>query len=213
MGVLTLTLLLPLIGALLLAFVPGDRVRLIRFITQLAALATLVLSWSLLTKFDPNAGLQFSETHKWNPRLGTRFALGLDGFSFPMVLLATLLCFVAVLASATIKERVKGYHLLILVLESAMLGVFMAQDWALFYLFWEMTLVPLFFLINRWGGQHRQIASLNFVLYTLGGSVFMLLSLLVLFDLLPSHSFAMADVMAGAKNIPEHTQVLIFLGF
>jgi NADH-quinone oxidoreductase subunit M len=99
-----------------------------------------------------------------------------------------------------------------LVLEAAMLGVFTAQDWALFYVFWELTLIPLFFLIDRWGGKGRAAASLNFVLYTMGGSVFMLISLLLLFDAVPGHSFAMADMGRGAPALPEETQVLIFLG-
>lgn len=94
-----------------------------------------------------------------------------------------------------------------------MLGVFMAQDWSLFYVFWELTLIPLFFLIDRWGGQNRHSAALNFVLYTMGGSVFMLISLLVLFDSVPGHSFGMPDLAAGGPQLNEETQVLIFLGF
>jgi NADH-quinone oxidoreductase subunit M len=99
-----------------------------------------------------------------------------------------------------------------LVLEAAMLGVFTAQDWALFYVFWELTLIPLFFLIDRWGGKGRAGASLNFVLYTMGGSVFMLIALLLLFDAVPGHSFAMADLGHGAPALPKETQILIFLG-
>jgi NADH-quinone oxidoreductase subunit M len=96
--------------------------------------------------FDTTApGLQHFETHRWNPRLGATFALGVDGFSLPMVVLASLLSFIAVLASASIRERIKGYYSLVLLLEAAMLGVFTAQDWALFYVFWELTLLPLFF--------------------------------------------------------------------
>ncbi len=130
-----------------------------------------------------------------------------------MVLLATLLCLIAVIASVSIKERVKGYYLLLLLLESSMLGVFMAQDWSLFYLFWELTLIPLFFLIDRWGGAGRHTASLNFVLYTMGGSVFLLLSLLVVFDATPGHSFSMASMSVGAAGLSDDMQVLIFLGF
>jgi len=145
--------------------------------------------------------------------MGTSFALGIDGISFPMVLLAALLSFIAIIASRSISEHIKGYYLLILLLEAGMLGVFMAQDWSLFYVFWELTLIPLFFLIDRWGGPRRSIASLNFVLYTMGGSVFMLLSLLVLFDATPGHSFAMDAMLEGARSLPEQTQILIFLGF
>jgi len=211
---LLVLLILPLLGSVLLALLPDRNPKLIRSIAIAFAAAALALSWGLISQFDlVTADLQFSLIVPWNPRLGTSFALGVDGFSFPMVLLATLLCFLAILASAGIRERVKGYYMVMLVLESAMLGVFMAQDWALFYLFWEFTLIPLFFLIDRWGGARRQQASLNFVLYTMGGSVFMLISLLVVFDAIPGHSFYMTDVATGARELSPHTQVLIFLGF
>ena len=214
MHVLTVLLVLPLLGAVLLALLPDRNPKLIRSIAIAFAAAALLLSWGLISQFDlVTADLQFSLIVPWNPRLGTSFALGVDGFSFPMVLLATLLCFLAILASAGIRERVKGYYMVMLVLESAMLGVFMAQDWSLFYLFWEFTLIPLFFLIDRWGGARKQQASLNFVLYTMGGSVFMLISLLVVFDAIPGHSFYMTDVATGARELSPHTQVLIFLGF
>ncbi len=130
-----------------------------------------------------------------------------------MLLLATLLCLIAILASGSINTMRKGYYLLILLLETAMLGVFLAQDWTLFYIFWELTLLPLFFLIDRWGGQHRHQASLNFVLYTMGGSAFMLISLLVLFDTLPGHTFNMQAMINSAASLDPDTQVLIFLGF
>ncbi len=214
MPFLLVLLILPLLGSVLLALLPDRNPKLIRSIAIAFAAAALALSWGLISQFDlVTADLQFSLIVPWNPRLGTSFALGVDGFSFPMVLLATLLCFLAILASAGIRERVKGYYMVMLVLESAMLGVFMAQDWALFYLFWEFTLIPLFFLIDRWGGARRQQASLNFVLYTMGGSVFMLISLLVVFDAIPGHSFYMTDVATGARELSPHTQVLIFLGF
>lgn len=214
MGTLSLLLLLPLLGAILIALLPRGWERLIRGLALVASGATGLLAWSLLGRFQTGtAGLQFAEWVEWNPRLGSAYSVGLDGFSFPMVLLATLLCFIALLASSSIRERVKGYYALMLLLESAMLGVFMAQDWSLFYVFWELTLIPLLFLIGRWGGMRRQQAALNFVLYTMGGSVFMLISLLVAFDATPGHSFAMADLVAGGRLLPENTQILIFLGF
>jgi NADH-quinone oxidoreductase subunit M len=214
MHLLTQLLVLPLLGALFVAVLPGERKGAIRFIALLSGAATLAFAWSLIGPFDTTAaGLQFTEYVSWNPRLGTSYSLGIDGISFPMVLLATLLCFIALLASASIRERVKGYYFSVLVLEAAMLGVFMAQDWSLFYVFWELTLIPLFFLIDRWGGKNRHGAALNFVLYTMGGSVFMLIALLVLFDSVPGHSFAMASLMAGGPLLDEDTQILIFLGF
>ncbi len=207
-------LLMPAVGAGVVAFLPSDAARLIRGVALATTGATLVLACSLLVGFDPALpGPQFLEVHRWNPRLGTSFSLAVDGFSLPMVLLAALLSLIALLASNSIQERVKGYYLLMLMLETAMLGVFMAQDWALFYLFWELTLIPLFFLIDRWGGDNRHGAALNFVLYTMGGSVFMLISLLVLFDTVPGHSFAMSDMAAGGRELSAHTQILIFMGF
>jgi len=212
--VLTTLLLLPAVGAGLLALLPTHQEVLIRRTAIAVAGLTLAFAWGLISQFDVSVGtLQWVEQYSWNPRLGTSFSLGLDGFSYPMVLLATLLCFIALLASASIRVRVKGYYLLVLILEAAMLGVFMAQDWSLFYVFWELTLIPLFFLIDRWGGNNRHGAALNFVLYTMGGSVFMLIALLVLFDSVPGHSFAMASLKAGAPGLDINTQILIFLGF
>ena len=211
---LTQLLLIPLATAILLALMPIRDARWIRGIALLGSALAMFSSWHLLWLFDPaDAGLQLLEVVPWNTRLGTSYAVGIDGISLAMVLLATLLSFVALLASHRIDRRVKAYYVLVLLLESAMLGVFMAQDWSLFYVFWELTLIPLFFLIDRWGGKHRQGAALNFVLYTMGGSVFMLLSLLVLFDAVPGHSFAMDQIRTGAQSLTEHRQLLIFLGF
>jgi len=214
MHLLTSLLLLPAFGALVIALLPANLTRAIRTIALCAAAAALCYSWGLLTIFDSStAALQFVEETPWNPLLGTSFSLGVDGISFPLILLATLLSLIAILASASIRDRTKWYFALVLLLETAMLGVFMAQDWTLFYLLWELTLIPLFFLIGGWGGRRRHQAALNFVLYTMGGSVFMLISLLVLFDLTPEHSFAMASIAEGARSLPAQTQVMLFLGF
>lgn len=206
-------LLLPVAGALLLLLLPGRNPALIRRAALLITGATLGWALWLGTAFDPsNAGIQLLETHVWNPRLGSAFSLGVDGISLPMVWLATLLAFIAVLASGAIQEKAKGYFLLLLLLEAAMLGVFLARDWSLFYVFWELTLLPLFFLIDRYGGKNRSRAALNFVLYTMGGSVFMLIALLMLYDAAPGHSFDMAAIREGAHRLPEATQVGLFLG-
>jgi NADH-quinone oxidoreductase subunit M len=210
---LTFLLLLPVIGAIIISILPSQS-PLIRKTAIITAALTLIYAASFILGFDTSSSaMQFSKIVPWNIRLGTSFALGIDGISFPMVLLATLLSFIAIIVSRSITDHTKGYYLLMLLLEAAMLGVFMAQDWSLFYVFWELTLIPLFFLIDRWGGKRRSMASLNFVLYTMGGSVFMLLSLLVLFDATPGHSFAMDAMLEGARALPKETQVLIFLGF
>ncbi|MCK5895836.1 MAG: NADH-quinone oxidoreductase subunit M, partial [Cocleimonas sp.] len=212
---LIVLLVLPLIGATIILFLSGKKTALIRSTAIFYSTATLLFTLYLITwgNVSPQAdGLWSGFTHEWNSRLGTSFSLGVDGFSYPMVILTALLVWVAILASTSIKKQPKGYYLLMLVLEAAVLGVFMARDWGLFYIFWEATLIPLFFLIDRWGGKGRQTASLNFFLYTMGGSVFMLLSLLLLFDATPNHSFAFTAIAAGAANLNAEQQVWIFLG-
>ncbi len=213
MALLTFLLCLPIAGVVVIALLPAGHPRLVRVAALLFSGAALLFSAGLISRFSFSAELQFSEHVVWNSELGTAFRLGVDGFSFPMVLLATLLCFVALLVSKAEKFQSRAYYSLMLLLESAMLGVFMAQDWSLFYIFWELTLLPLFFLIDRWGGERRNQAALNFVLYTMGGSVFMLISLLVIFDSVPGHSFSMAEMSTAAQTLPVQTQTLIFLGF
>lgn len=212
---LLILLLLPLSGAVFIGFLPNSKPQLIRNIAIITSTITLFYAVYLITLGDvtPTAhGLWQSYHHTWNTRMGTSFSLGVDGFSYPMVMLTTLLIWIAVLASKSINHHPKGYYLLMLVLASAIMGVFMARDWALFYVFWEATLIPLFFLIDRWGGQGRQTAALNFVLYTMGGSVFMLLSLLVLFDATGGQSFSFEAISEGAKHLKASDQVLIFMG-
>ncbi len=215
MGILSILLWTPIVGVLLLTLTPGQYASLLRGIAHTFSTLTLILSGWLLWHYDAHqAGLQFEEYVPLNPRLGSAYALGVDGLSLPMLVLATLLTSIAMLASLTIKDHIKGYHLCLLILEFGMLGVFLAQDWALFYIFWEVTLIPLFFLIGRWGGKRRHAASLNFVLYTMGGSVFMLISLLAIsqYDLEHAGSL-MSSMHQVAKDMPRVEQVLVLLGF
>jgi NADH-quinone oxidoreductase subunit M len=214
MQLLTGLLITPLCGSILIAVLPAGQNRLYRNVALITSVLAMMLSFYVLSVFDTQvAGLQFTEHMKWNPRLGMAYDIGVDGISLPMIVLATVLCFIAVLASSNIKDKPRGYYLLMLLLETAMLGVFMAQDWVLFYVFWELTLIPLFFLIDRWGGKQRHGAALNFVLYTFGGSVFLLVAMLILFDSLPAHSFSMSYMAEAAASLPDHKQILIFLGF
>lgn len=211
---LTLMLFLPVLGAFLIGLLPERQGRYSRGIALLFAGATLWVAWGLLAGFDPTTGgVQFVERPFWQTHAGSSFLLGVDGFSLPMLLLATLLVFIALLASASIRDQPKGYYLFMLLLELGMLGVFVAQDWSLFYIFWELTLIPLFFLINRWGGARRHHAALNFVLYTMGGSVFLLISLLLGYDAASVDSFAMAGMASGLRNSSDKAQIIIFLGF
>ncbi|KFI22980.1 complex I subunit 4 family protein [Nitrosococcus oceani] len=213
MGFLSLILITPVIGALIIAFIPPHKSLLIRRTTVGVSALVLILSFSLLLVFDASSPeFQLVELKPWNPELGSHYALAMDGLALPMVLLATLLSFIAILASYNMTDRPKGYNIAMLVLEFGVLGVFMAEDWALFYVFWELTLIPMFFLIDQWGGKRRQMASLNFVLYTMGGSVFMLVSLLIIYTSSSEHSTTIAAMTQAASQMPLDKQILVFLG-
>ena len=204
---------MPVLGAAAVALLPARRAVWLWRLAMGFALAALGWSLWLAAGFDPSGpAIQFHESRPWNVRLGSYFALGLDGIGLAMVLLTALLTLVAVLMSRRMEQGARLYFTLVLLLESAMFGVFSARDWSLFYVFWEATLIPLFFLIDRLGGQNRQRAALNFFLYTLGGSVFMLVALLFLYDAAPGHSFAMGDMAEGGRDLPLNTQLLIFAG-
>ena len=203
----------PVLGAAVLAILPTRRALRLWQVAMLFSLAALGYAGWLAGQFEPaGAALQMFESKAWNARLGSSFALGVDGISLAMVLLTALLTLIAVLVSRRMEAGARLYFTLVLLLESAMFGVFTARDWSLFYVFWEATLLPLFFLIDRLGGPNRQRAALNFFLYTLGGSVFMLVALLFLYDAAPGHSFAMADMAAGGRSLPLNVQLLIFAG-
>ncbi|MEC4750476.1 NADH-quinone oxidoreductase subunit M [Methylomicrobium sp. Wu6] len=214
MGILSVLLWTPVLGAFLLAVLPGHNAFFIRLTAQTFSLLTLVFACRLLAIFDPNqAHLQFSEFFILNPDVGSAYALGVDGLSMPMAFMAALLTCCAVQVSDSITNGVKGYYFCLLLLEFGMLGVFLAQDWALFYVFWEVTLIPLFFLIGRWGGNRRHAASLNFVLYTMGGSIFMLISLLAIsqYDLEYGGSL-MASLSQSTVSMSRTEQIFVLLG-
>ncbi|MDP3540699.1 MAG: NADH-quinone oxidoreductase subunit M [Azonexus sp.] len=205
---------MPVVGALLVAVLPARLAVRLWQVAMLFALAALGYSLWLAMQFDPaGPAIQMFESRAWNVRLGSYFALGVDGISLAMLLLTALLTLIAVLVSRRMEAGARLYFTLVLLLESAIFGVFTARDWSLFYVFWEATLLPLFFLIDRLGGPNRQRAALNFFMYTLGGSVFMLVALLFLYDAAPGHSFAMVDMAEGGRGLPLNTQLLIFAGF
>ncbi len=177
---LTLITFLPLLGALVIAFLPRHRHNWIRW----AALGTSLLTWAvslfLLASFDPTIpGFQYVETADWIPAFGIEYKLGVDGISLALVVLTTTLTWISILASfGPIKDRVKEYMISFLVLEVGMVGVFLALDTFLFYIFWEIVLVPMYLIIGIWGGANRIYATIKFVLYTLVGSLLMLIAIL-----------------------------------
>src|SRR5512135_3037959 len=180
---LSILLVAPVAGAVLVALLPRERVSLIKGIAFATALAVLALSLPLYFAFKSGApGFQFEEQAAWVPGLAIGYHVGIDGISLFLVLLTTLLTAAAVLSSWTaIAEQVKEYMILMLLMETAMLGVFVALDLFLFYVFWEASLVPMALLIGRWGGQRRVYAAVKFFLFTLAGSSFMLVAAIVLY--------------------------------
>lgn len=216
MGPLATLILLPLLGAALLVALPTANPHAIRRAALAVTLGVLAYATHLLWRFDgAQPGVQLLETHAWHERMGASFTLGIDGLALPLLLLAALLMPMAVIAAAGMRKNTRLFFSLLLILEAAMFGVFTARDWSLFYVFWELTLIPLFFLIGRLGTKEhprRQRAALNFVLYTMGGSVFMLLAILLLYDAVPAHSFSMAAVAEAAPALPPAAQTWIFLG-
>ena len=178
--ILSLITFTPLVGVVLVAVLPPNRPDLIRRTALFFALAAWVMSLGLLGAYAfGQTGFQFVEAADWIPTFGIQYKLGVDGLSVLMVVLTTTLTWISVLASfGPIKDRVKGYMISFLVLEVGMIGVFLALDLFLFYIFWEIVLVPMYLIIGIWGGANRIYATMKFVLYTLVGSLLMLVAIL-----------------------------------
>ena len=169
----------PALGALLLLFVPGTNLRLIKQIALIAVLASFVLSLRLIGYDTGGAEFQFREDLPWIEAFGMRYSMGVDGLAVVLVLLTTLLSVVAIVYSfEPIKTKVKAYYITMLLLMVGMLGVFVSLDLFLFYVFWEVSLFPMYFVIGIWGGPRRIYATVKFVVYTLVGSLLMLVAIL-----------------------------------
>ncbi|HLF75446.1 MAG TPA: NADH-quinone oxidoreductase subunit M [Anaerolineales bacterium] len=178
---LSLILFVPSIAAIIMLFFPMDEHKLARWFAFGVSLIPFLLSLVLWFRFDAGqAGFQFEESYVWYEAIGSSLHLGVDGLSLTMVLLTTLLTPLAILASFSITDRVKPYMMLFLFLETGMLGVFMALDLLIFFVFWEVGLVPMYFLINQWGSANRNYASMKFMIYTMGGSLGLLLAVQML---------------------------------
>jgi NADH-quinone oxidoreductase subunit M len=180
---LSIILFTPLAGALLLLFVNKRNEDAIRWMANIVAFLGFAVSIPLWFWYNPqDPEFQFVERLPWIPSIGAEYFLGVDGFSTLLILLTTMMGFIAVLSSWTaITERVKEYYIFLLVLQTGMLGAFMALDFLLFFLFWEVMLVPMYFLIGIWGSANRLYSAIKFFLYTLVGSVVMLLGILALY--------------------------------
>ncbi len=211
---LILVTFLPLVGFLIILFLKPEQKNAIRAVALAASLAVFGAALWLLAQFQPQAaGLQLVVKQSWLTVGGmpVQFFMGVDGISILMVLLTALLTPIAILSTwSAVQERVKGFMLFFLLLEVGMMGVFLAQDLVLFYIFWEFTLVPMYFLIGVWGGERRIYAAVKFFLFTMAGSILMLLAIIFLAG--QAHTFAM-DELINARELFASAQMLLFLAF
>ncbi|MCL5074650.1 MAG: NADH-quinone oxidoreductase subunit M [Chloroflexi bacterium] len=209
-GYLSLIIFLPLVGAIMIAILPKESGRAIKLTAAGFSLACLLLALLLFAQFDvSHSGPQFVEKSPWIPTFGVSYFLGVDGLSLPLVLLTALLTFLSVLASWNIALRVKEYFALLLVLEMGILGVFSALDLFLFFLFWEVELIPMYLLIAIWGGPRREYAAIKFVLYTFAGSAIMLVGIFALYFNSGLNTFDMLEI--GKVHYPAVFQAIVFM--
>jgi len=179
---LSIIIFLPLAGAILIALLSQPEARTIKRIAAAFAFASFAISLALFCLFDQsNPGIQFQEKYSWISQINVHYFLGLDGLSLPLVVLTTLLGFLAVLVSWKIELRAKEYFAWLLVLETSILGVFCSLDLLLFFLFWEIEVIPMYFLISIWGTGRRDYSAIKYVIYTIFGSALMLAGILLLY--------------------------------
>ena len=214
---LSLILFTPLVGVLIVLFINKQNENLIRWVSNITVGVGFLVSLPLWFWYDTqDAGWQFVERLEWIPSIGATYLLGVDGFSVLLILLTTMMGVIAVLSSWTaITMRVKEYYVFLLALQTGMLGAFMALDFLLFFLFWEVMLVPMYFLIGIWGSDRRLYSAIKFFLFTLVGSVVMLLGILALYfnhgDMTGVYTFDVT--LFHQHNVPYDLQWWIFLAF
>lgn len=212
--ILTLVTFFPLVGVVLILIVPRDRKDAIRWVALVTSTLTFVISLYLLVLYDPgNPDLQMVVRVPWIHvgQWTIEYYLGIDGISILLILLTTLLTPISILSTWTaINERVKEFMIFFLLLEIGMVGVFLSLDLFLFYIFWEFTLIPMYFLIGIWGGERKVYAAIKFFLYTMAGSIFMLIAIIWLG--LHGGTFSLPDLIAMSA-IPANFQFWLFLAF
>jgi NADH-quinone oxidoreductase subunit M len=217
---LTTILALPLVGLLVIALLPKPNGKTIKYIALFFTLAAFAVSLVVFGLFDRSAGaigvMQFEEKISWIPAINAHYHLGVDGLSLPMVVLTTFLGFLAVLVSWKIEMRPREYFIWLLLLETSILGVFCSLDMVLFFLFWELELFPMYFLISIWGGGRREYSAIKYVLYTLTGSAMMLAGILSVYFTTGSMSMTelAGGLSLGSPVIPAAAMFfLLFVGF
>lgn len=194
---LSTIIFLPVVGSIIIAFLIGNREKWIKWLAASFTLATLVVSLVSFFLFDRSVSgtFQFEEKALWIPPLGSYYHLGADGLNLPMIVLTAFLGFMVVLISWKEHLRVREYFAWLLLLEASILGVFSALDLLLFFVFWELELVPMYFLISVWGTGRRDYSAMKYIVYTLFGSVFMLAGILFLF--FTTGSLSMVDAVSN----------------
>ncbi len=210
--VLSTVIFLPIIGAILILLIRRSNELFIKWTALLTSLITFILSIPLFINFDKTtAQMQFTETYLWVPSWGIKYAIGVDGISVLFVLLSAILTILCITVSwNSIKEKVKEFYSAILLVEGAMIGVFCSLDLFLFYIFWEAMLIPMFLLIGVWGGPNRVYAAIKFFLFTLVGSVLMLVGIIVLY-FYSGRTFDVLHMMT--INYPYELQIILFWAF
>jgi NADH-quinone oxidoreductase subunit M len=208
---LSLIVFAPLVVALLMLFIPKTQEKLLYIMAGIGTLIPFGLTLPLLANWSTEAnataphavGMKFVEHVSWIPKIGVNYTLGVDGFAMTMIALSVLLFPLAVLASyGYIKTRIKDYLILLLILETGTNGVFVALDFILFYVFWEIVLLPMYFLIGIWGGARREYAAIKFFIYTLVGSVVMLVGAVYLYLQAGINSFNILELAAKTSQLP-----------
>jgi len=215
---ISITVFLPVIGAVLLAMVPGEHKTLHRIGAMSFMTLTFLVSLPLMIGLDPTVGgyqlTTSMEDISWIPMLGARYHVGIDGISMWLIMMTTFLGPIVVLASwNAIRERVKEFHIALLVLQTAMIGAFVALDLLLFYVFWELMLIPMYLLIGVWGGKRRIYAALKLFIYTMFGSMFMLVGILFLYSKGGAQSFSLELLTEVARTLTFKEQCWLFAGF
>ncbi len=217
--VLTLMTFVPLLGAAVITFLPKDQHNLIRWTAAAFAAVPLLLAFWVWQTFnragvgvDDLAGFQYVVKLPWIPVYNIEYFIGVDGLSAPMVLLTALLSFLCIFASWGISKQLKGYFALFLLLETGMMGTFVSLDFILFYVFWEVMLLPMYFLIGIWGGPRREYAAIKFFLYTLAGSVLMLVGILALY-FQGGQTFSLIELMAHARDFANPALTIFGMNF
>ena len=210
--ILSTLIFVPLIGAGIILFLSRAQEKLIKMVALMVSILVFILSLPLFTEFDKSTHLmQFVEKHQWIPDWNITYSLGIDGISVLFVLLSTLVTILCVLISwNSIKAKLKEFYIAILVMEGAMIGVFSSLDFFLFYLSWEAMLIPMYLLIGVWGGPNRIYAAIKFFLYTLVGSVLMLVGIIALY-FYGGHTFDILELMK--KTYPYEMQFWLFWAF